>query len=202
MHMRSLLANKCFYLCITIVFAIGIAVGLPFELNSFSLKFEIDFIRLCEIAITIVMALYITNALEKKVQDNRMEKELFISKVRNLEQCTIELRNALSQQKTLYSEINSIISRCRIKKNNTIEAVKTQFNLSSDNVFQQISTDIHNSVKSIKFLMTNTDVGKKSEVSLKDDVLTYSLKRKSLIVKELDNFEDGLFKLIILINSL
>lgn len=200
--MHKLLANKYFYLWISLAICVGIAIGLPFNLESYTLKFEIDFIGLCEIIVTILLALFITNALEKKVQDNRFEKELYISQIRKIEEFSIELKNSLNSSEISYPLVTGIIARCRIKKNKTLKSVSEQFELNCDKTFIQISSEMSASLKSIKTLMTNTDVGKKNEVIMRNNLLKFSSKRKSLIFKELDKFEDELFKLIVLINSL
>lgn len=147
------------------------------------------------------MALFITNALEKKVQDNRVEKELFIAQVGKIEEFASDLKSLLTSSSINYSNVTNIIGRCRIKKNNVLKAIQDQFKLEEDKTYRQLSTQISQSLNKIKNSMTKTEVSSR-DISLQNDIVTYSKTRKTIIFKEVDQFENYLFQLTIYINSL
>ena len=87
------------------IFLAGVIVGyFLFGWNLFKIKYEIDLVALLGIVVTIILAIYITEKIAKKNTENRIEKDLVISRIVVLE----------TDYYQLFSNFNSF-------KNNVVE---------------------------------------------------------------------------------
>lgn len=107
---------------ITIAVFVGIIVG--FLLGSrwlqplFSIDSTISFLDIISILATIGMGIYIVTTLEKEAQDHRVEKDLYISKVQEIEALLSEVEMCIDDRENdiYYSNITNVEFRLKRKK--------------------------------------------------------------------------------------
>ena len=104
--MRSLLKNKHFYIYSCIILLLGIAIGIPFNIDGFSFNLKIELFDIISLIASIFLAIYVVSALERRVQDDRIEKELHIEQINQIEHILNELENLLLCENVTYNNIN------------------------------------------------------------------------------------------------
>lgn len=197
--MHSLFRNKYFYLWLIIALLTGICIGLPFSIRDISVSWKIELFDLVSLLVTIILAIYVATSLERRVQDDRIEKELHIEQINQIEQILNELENILREEKIQYANVISRISKIRIKKNNIVNAIKECLPELSSAIKDKTDT-ITQSIDSLKRLLTDTSVDNNTDVVMKDGILTYSFNRISDINNSICALENELYRLKIIIN--
>lgn len=201
--MRNLLKNKFFYIFILLSLIVGILIGLPFNLQSASFSFTIELIDIITIIVTIFLAIYITGALERRVQDDRIEKELHIALIEKLEKSLTEIEDEIKSENIKYKYIVSTVAKFRIKKNNLKKSLEDTFPQSSKILNSEID-NISILIESLKRLLTESsiDPNENKEAIVSDNIVTYSPSRLTSIDKKLNELENKLFRLKIQLNRL
>lgn len=199
--MHSLLKNKFFYISATIFLLVGIAIGLPFTIDGISISWKIELFDIISLIVTIILAIYVANSLERRVQDDRIEKELHIEQINQIEKILNEIEDILRGESIKYNNIISRISKIRIKKNNVFSSMQeclpeyeASFKERTDNITQMIDQ--------LKRLLTDTSVDGSPDVVMKDEILTYSIARISDINKAICGLENELYRLKITLNRI
>lgn len=201
--MRNLLRNKFFYIFILLSLIVGILIGLPYNLQSASFSFTIELIDIITIIVTIFLAIYITGALERRVQDDRIEKELHIALIERLEKSLTEIEDEIKSENIKYKYIVSTVSKFRIKKNNLKKSLEDTFPQSSKILSSEID-NISILIESLKRLLTESsiDPNENKEAVVSDNIVTYSPSRLTSIDKKINELENKLFRLKIQLNRL
>lgn len=199
--MHNLLKNKYFYLCSAIFLLGGIAIGLPFSICGISVRWKVELFDVISLFVTILLAIYVATSLERRVQDDRIEKELHIEQIRQIEQIISEIENILRSDNIKYNDIISRISKIRIKKNNVFGALQECLpdKISS---FKDKTDSITQTIDSLKRLLTHTSVDNKTDVVMKKGILSYSPTRISDINNTICVLENELYRLKISLNRL
>lgn len=197
--MHNLLKNKVFYFICIGCFIAGIAVGLPFSCEKFSFAWKIELFDIISLIATIILAVYVASSLETRVQDDRIEKELHISQIGQIEALLEEIEKILRADNIIYNDVNYRISLIRKKKNSIFEAINS-FDVNKDFKLKQYTEKISSSIDILKRLLTETSVDKSAEVIMKDGILNYSAERLTQINNEIDTLENDLFRFKIIIN--
>lgn len=199
--MHNLLKNKYFYLWSIIFLLGGIAIGLPFTINDISISWKVELIDIISLVVTILLAIYVATSLESRVQDDRVEKELHIEQIRQIEQLICEIENLLRSDSIKYNEVISRISKIRIKKNNVFGALQECLP-DKGSSFKDRIDNITQTIDSLKRLLTDTSVDSKTDVVMKNGILTYSSTRTSDINNAICVLENELYRLKISLNRI
>lgn len=163
------------------------------------MSWKIELFDLVSLIVTIILAVYVATSLERRVQDDRIEKELHIEQINQIEQILNELENILREENIQYANVISRISKIRIKKNNIVNAIKECLPELSSSIKDK--TDIiTQSIDSLKRLLTDTSVDNNTDVVMKDGILTYSFNRISDINNSICALENELYRLKIILN--
>ena len=168
--MRSLLKNKHFYIYSCIILLLGIAIGIPFNIDGFSFSLKIELFDIISLIASIFLAIYVVSALERRVQDDRIEKELHIEQINQIEHILNELENLLLCENVTYNNINSRISKIRIKKNNIFRAFNECLSKKSHSLIDT-TNKISQRIDTLKRLLTDTSVNKRNDVVMKGGVI-------------------------------
>lgn len=199
--MRSLLKNKHFYIYSCIILLLGIAIGIPFNIDGFSFNLKIELFDIISLIASIFLAIYVVSALERRVQDDRIEKELHIEQINQVEHILNELENLLLCENVTYNNINSRISKIRIKKNNIFRAFNECLSKESHSLIDT-TNKISQRIDTLKRLLTDTSVNKRNDVVMKGGVIKYSNKRVSDINNAICGLENDLYRLKITLNRI
>ena len=177
----------------------GICIGLPYSIEDVVISWKIELFDLISLIVTILLAIYVAISLERRVQDDRVEKELHIEQINQIEQIINELESILRSDDIQYQDIISRISKIRIKKNNIVNAIKDCLpELSA--IIKDRTDSITRSIDSLKRLLTETSVDNNTDVVMVNGILTYSSNRISDISNSIYALENELYRLKIIIN--
>ncbi len=199
--MRNLLKNKCFYLWSVSLLLGGVAIGLPFSIEGFSFSSKIELFDLISLIVTVILAIYVATSLERRVQDDRIEKELHIEQINKIEQSLREIEDILRGENIQYNDVISRISKIRIKKNNIFSALQECLPRHNSSIKEKVNS-ITQTIDSLKRLLTDTSVDSGPDVVMKDGILTYSLTRVSDINNAICGLENDLYRLKIILNRI
>ena len=181
-----------------LIFCVGCCFGELIDWGYFILSKEISIIDALSLFLSIGCAIYIARVLEKDVQDDRIEKDMFISQVVNIETPLIELSNKLNG--STYNDIISLYSKSNTTRHKLFKKIQT-FKKSEFKV-EELRKTLDVGYKQLKPLLTDTAVVPDStpDIEVKRGKITYSSQRIVEIQECLQNIQDELFKLKILIN--
>jgi hypothetical protein len=189
---------------VILIFCIGLIVGKLLDWSYFKLTKDISIIEAFTLISTIGAALYISKILEKEVQDKRIEKDLHISKISEIESLLIIIEDLIENKDSSYHKINSRIHTCRIIKTSIFNSLQENFKKITSKKIQEFENSITYSINSLKRLLTETptESGKMEEITLKNGMVTYSTNRISEINIEINSIRENIFKLKVRINNL
>jgi hypothetical protein len=192
------------YIICFVVFSIGVILGKLSNWGYFELVKEISIIEALTLFVTIGLAIYVAKIVEKEVQNDRIEKELYIAKITELERLLNDFESLLEEKEIIYNKINSRIHSCRIKKNSIFGNIKDnlkQLKISDIDLFEK---EITNKINSLKRLLTETSAVPSTtpELSVKKGIASFSTNRMIEICTEINAINENLFKMKVRINNL
>jgi hypothetical protein len=179
-------------------FIIGIVVNNFPGIRYFSWEPNVNIVELVAIIFTGIVAIFITLKLERYVQDKRVEKELYVAKICEIENLFDEIDYLLKEQTPSYKKINSINSLLRIKKQsifNNIQNFKQ-----AKKICEGCDNYLSDHIRILKPLLTETS--KDSGLVVKKDKCEYTMERIIEIQKEITSVKEKLFELKIKINAI
>ena len=125
--MKKIIINAI--ICI-LIFLTGLIIRNWWDIGTIELETKINVLDALSLVATIVVGIYIAKILEKEVQDKRIEKDLYISKINSVEYILNTIESLIESSKDTeiqYGRIVNMMHRCRIKKSdvfNTLEKKK------------------------------------------------------------------------------
>lgn len=195
--MQQLMKNNIiFYIGIL---CIGITIGKLLDWGYFELKKEVSIIEALTLFVTICIALYVTKILEKEVQETRVQKDLYISKLCEIDELLSAVEDLSENESPLYFKITNKIHICGVKHLSTIRLLKKE-PIASKNLkkITSLEDEIRLSIRELRRISTTTD----SENELSNNIIKYSNNRILEIQTKSDLLKGSLLKLKILINLL
>lgn len=191
-------------IALIVAFSIGFTLSKLTNWGYFSLNRDISIIEALSLFITIGLAIYISKILEKEVQENRTEKDLFIAKLCEIESNLSNIEDYIDCKDTSFCKVNSKVHLCRILKKSIFESIKEVFTERKSKIFSELEDKVSISINNLKRLLTETPIDKKSasSVSLKNGIVNYSDDRVLDIKVEINSLKDNLFKIKIKINNI
>lgn len=177
-------------------FIIGIVVNNFPGIHYFSWDPNVNIVDLAAIIFAGIIAMFITLKLERYVQNKRVEKELYIAKICEIENLFDEIDCLLKEPTPSYKKINLINSLLRIKKQsifNNIQNFKQ-----AKKVCKSYDSYLSDHIRRLKPLLTETS--KDSGLIVKRDKCEYARERIIEIQKEITSIKEKLFELKIKIN--
>ena len=187
-----------------LVLSIGITIGKLLNWGYFELSKEVSIIDALTLFVTIGVAIYVAKILEKEVQDVRIEKELYIAKITEIESILKDFEILVEEKDSSYNRINNRINSCRMKKGSIFNTIKEKFRQVKTKDFDRSEKEITDGINSLKRLLTETPAVKETNpaISVKKDIVTYSPNRIIEIYTEINFINENLFKMKVRINNL
>jgi hypothetical protein len=192
------------YVIYLVVLSIGVIFGKLSNWGYFELVKEISIIEALTLFVTIGLAIYVAKIVEKEVQNDRIEKELYIAKITELEQLLNDFETLLEEKEIIYNKINNRIHSCRIKKNSIFGNIKGNLKQLRTNDIDLFEKEITNKINSLKRLLTETSAVPSTtpELSVKKGIANFSANRMIEIYTEINAINENLFKMKVRINNL
>lgn len=189
---------------VILIFSIGATFGKLINWGYFELSKDISIIDALTLFITIGAAIYITKILEEEVQESRIEKDLFISKICELEANLKIIEDLIDEKDATFSKINSRIHSCRLVKNSIFESIDGNFKKDKSKSIEDFETKTTSILNSLKRLLTDTPINitRNSDITLINGLVNYSSNRIWQINIEINSLIEELFKLKVRLNHL
>lgn len=184
-----------------LILGIGVTFGKLTNWGYFEITNELSIIDALNLFFTIGVAIYIVKVLEKDIQNDRIEKDLYIAKVSEFESQLIIIENLVDENAISYSKVNTRIHFCGITRN-SIFINLNEIKKSSLPQISELEKNISKNIRTLKRLLTETPIDKKetSKIKINKGVVSYSQERILEIVSETNSLKNDLFKLKIVIN--
>ena len=186
-----------------IILSIGICIGECIDYGYFELSKEVSIIEALSFFSTIGCAIYIAKILEKEVQDKRVEKDLYLKKIEQIEELLSAIEDAIDEEQPSYYRVVSLYSKCNIKRHKLISNLKSQ-----NSQFKNIDISAQEETMSLRFrllkpLLTETSIKQKgkADVVINKSKVKYSEARKVEISKEINILHDDFFMIKLAINN-
>lgn len=194
--------NVIFVMSCLLCICIGITLGKLFNWGYFVLSHEISIIDALSIFITIGLAIYITNALEKQIQNRRVEKDLLLAKISETEQCIGIISDVIGTENINYSKLVYLLKNCN-KSTNVIFKTIDELKLKSVKKDSETETNLKKNIKDIRRLSTGTSIVASevdAPIAVENGIIRFSPNRIIEIDSVLDDMKDNYFKLKFMVN--
>lgn len=192
--------NKIIYSII--IFAIGTTLGKLFDWGYFELSKEIKIVDALTLFSTIGIGLYVANVLQREVQNDRVEKDLFLNKIGEIEGHLTTIENIVENNNAPYLKVNNQIQQCGIKKNQIDRNKQNLINKRQKSEVKIIDGSIKNKIRRFKRLLTETPITSITgqDIVIINGQVTYSSSRIVEIISLSNSIKEDLFRLKIIIN--
>lgn len=201
--MRMNKKNITKYILWIVIFCVGICIGKLLNWGYFTLSKEVSIIDAITLFVTVGCAIFIAKVLEKEVQDDRIEKDLFLSQASQLEFFLGEIEKNIESPDCLYSNIVNFYSSANKTRNKFFKRIDAHnIRLSKSQTLNEIKKELENYFKSLKPLLTDTPVIQTDlpDIVVESGKIKYSESRLTEIRNELTNIYDCLFAIKIIVN--
>ena len=182
----------------TVIFIAGFLLGKLYKIPYFELEKKINPVDIFSIVVTISLAIIITKYIEKEKEDTRTEKDLLIKRLDNIFDW-LEDNKAKIYLEAYYQEVTYYIKKISTNINYLFSAI-AETEIKANN----LKSDINNSIKNIRDLMTNTPLIYdlfNNPITVEKNIIKYSIFRKNEIEVEHDHLIESLLRLQLLINK-
>lgn len=182
-----------------VAFVLGWCVCSMTGWGYFELSKEISVIDAISLFVTTGCAIYIARILEKDLQNDRTEKDIYIKMMEQIEGSLVEIQKMVeSQSSTSFLQIVNLYSRSRRRKSGLIKQLSE-----NKRKFKQLDIDGFDKFISKKFtklkpLLTATD---SNDVRVQNNKVRYSPKQTILINTVITDINDKMFEAKLDINN-
>lgn len=190
-----------------LILVIGWLIGSKWKICQFVLDLQINIVDAVSLLITVVMGLYIARILEKEVQDNRIEKDMYLSKISVIENLLENIETMFQNKNGIdldYKLIVNLEHRIRTKKNSIFEHIVEKSKKKIKNEIQTYEKQLKDEFKDLRNYLTQTNASEEGtkDISIENNIARYSQERTSLILTSLNSIENKLLELKVLINKM
>lgn len=184
--------------------AFGYVLTRFFDIPHFEVSKTIDISNVLTLIITAWLAILITTVFEKQNNDNRVEKDLIITRVGNIYDIAASLQLESNSGRVHITEASSSLKRINTALNSIYRIVdKCYFNITAD-----LKDRLKNSLSDIRITLTNTPSltdeqlnSKDLPIEIKDSIIHFNKERISQLEVKFDTLKDLLLELQMHINK-
>ena len=190
-----------------IILIIGWAIGNKWQIATFNVDLQINIVDALTLVVTIVMGIYIAWIIEKEVQDKRIEKDMYLSKVCALEEIRDEIENLFQSNNGEQIDFKKIVSldhRIRTKRKSIFKHLLDCSHGKIKKELENYDKNLKNDLKDLRNLLTQTSVGEVviKDIEISNNIANYSSERTSLILKILDEIDNKFLEVKVLVNKI
>ena len=197
---NKLIQGGLYLLCI----AFGYVLTRLIEIPHFEISKTIDISNIFTLIITAWLAILITTVFEKQNNDDRVEKNLIITRVGNIYDIAASLQLESNSGRIHITEASSSLKRINTALNSIYRIVeKCHFNITDD-----LKDRLKQSLSDIRITLTNTPSltdehlsAKDLPIEIKDSIIHFNKERVSQLEVKFDTLKDLLLELQIHINK-
>lgn len=190
-----------------LILVIGWLIGSKWRICQFVLDLQINIVDAVSLLVTVVMGLYIARILEKEVQDNRIEKDMYLSKISVIENLLENIETMFQNKNGIdldYKLIVNLEHRIRTKKNSIFEHIVEKSKRKIKTEIQTYEKLLKDEFKDLRNYLTQTNASEEGtkDISIENNIARYSQERTSLILTNLNSIENKLLELKVLVNKM
>lgn len=190
-----------------LILFIGWLIGSRWKICQFVFDLQINIVDAVSLLVTVAMGLYIARILEKEVQDNRIEKDMYLSKISVIENLLETIETMFQNKNGIdldYKLIVNLEHRIRTKKNSIFEHIIVKSKRKIKDEIQAYENLLKDDFKDLRNYLTQTNASEEGakDISIENNIAKYSQKRTSLILTSLNSIENKLLELKVLINKM
>lgn len=190
-----------------LILLIGWLIGSRWKICQFALDLQINIVDAVSLLVTVAMGLYIARILEKEVQDNRIEKDMYLSKISVIENLLETIETMFQNKNGIdldYKFIVNLEHRIRTKKNSIFEHIVVKSKRKIKDEIQAYEKLLKDDFKDLRNYLTQTNASEEGtkDISIENNIAKYSSERTSLILTSLNSIENKLLELKVLINKM
>lgn len=168
---------------------------------------EVNILDAITLIVTIILGIYIAKILEKEVQDKRIEKDMYLAKIGEIENFIQEIEkliNNLHASSISYKQIVNIEHRCRRKRNSIFQYIMGKVNGKMRKQLSEYDNKLKTDFKDLRQMLTQTSAcdEEPKDVIVENDIVQYSLSRISEILSTIESVENELLEVRVIINNL
>ena len=168
---------------------------------------EVNILDAITLIVTIILGIYIAKILEKEVQDKRIEKDMYLAKIGEIENFIQEIEkliNNLHCSSINYKQIVNMEHRCRRKRNSIFQYIIGKANGKMRKQLSEYDNKLKADFKDLRQMLTQTSACDEApkDVIVENDVVQYSLNRTSEILSTIESIENELLEVRVIINNL
>ena len=184
------------------LFLLGLCVGGIRDFGSFKFNSTIEFelFDVFSLVVTICLAIYVANVIEGENQMKQTRLEIWINRFKQIQDISTKLSEVLNTKEIYYTTIVHLLHNMRSKTSHIKKlAGEHQFTFQKQSEYKALI----NLEKQLRRLMTETPVttSDKAEVTLKNNILSFSNNRKQEINSCISNIDNVLFCIMVGLTS-
>ena len=190
-----------------ILFGIGWIIGNQWQLTEFCLDLQVNIVDVISLFATVAVGIYIAWILEKEVQDRRIEKDMYLSKIEAIEAITEDIENIFQTNSTAgvdYKKMVNLEHRIKTKRDSIFKHLKENSHgkikkelTNCDNWLKDKFKELRNSLT-----QTNADETKPKDIEIVDNNAKYSEGRTTEILTSLNNISNKLLEVKVLMHNM
>ncbi len=185
------------------VLIFGYIIARLIDMPHFEMSKTIDISNVFSLLMTAWLAILISAVFEKKNSDNRIEKDLIISRIENIYDIAASLQIESNTGSIYLIEANSSLKRINTSLSSIYRIVlKCQFSISDE-----MKEKIKNCISELKDILTNTPAlppqinDPQVPIEIRENIIYYNRDRMAQIEIKFDTLKDLLLELQIEING-
>lgn len=186
---------------------VGLLLGSKWLHPLFSIDSTVSFDDIISILVTAGMGIYIVTSLEKEAQDHRIEKDLYISKVQEIEALLLEIESLIDDRENdvYYSNITNLEFRLKRKKDKIFKCIiSLSENKELIKMLQELEMALTTDFKELRVLLTQTTAVDNAEkdVTVTNNIVQYSQSRVVELQTLINKIQEALLDVNIITNKM
>ena len=162
-----------------LILLIGWLIGSRWRICQFVLDLQINIVDAVSLLVTVAMGLYIARILEKEVQDNRIEKDMYLSKISVIENLLETIETMFQNKNGIdldYKFIVNLEHRIRTKKNSIFEHIVVKSKRKIKDEIQAYEKLLKDDFKDLRNYLTQTNASEEGtkDISIENNIAKYS----------------------------
>lgn len=190
-----------------VVFFVGWILGNKWQCIECTLDLTFNIVDVITLIVTIAMGIYIAWILEKEVQDNRIEKDMYLTKIGVIEGILDELDrmfHTCNGQSIDYKKVVSLEHRIRTKKNSIFKHILNNSHGKINKELSKYDEQLKMEFKDLRNFLTQTSVSESEpkDIEITDNQANYSSERTTNVLSSINSIDNKLLEIKVLVNKM
>ena len=190
-----------------VLLLVGWIIGNKWQCVECKLDLTFNIVDVITLIVTIAMGIYIAWILEKEVQDNRIEKDMYLAKIGDIEGILDELDNMFhtcNGQSIDYKKVVSLEHRIRTKKNSIFKYILNNSHGKINKELNKYDEKLKTEFKDLRNYLTQTSVSESEpkDIEIEDNRANYSSERTTNVLSSINSIDNKLLEIKVLVNKM